>query len=480
MTLKEQTIKGVRWSVSANGIQQGLQIIITVVLARLLMPEDFGVLAMAVVFSGLIAVFNDFGIGAAIIQKQDITDDDLSSIFWFNAFVGLIATLLTIAIAPLIAAFYQKDILLPLLSLMALGFLFTGLSTVQQSLLMKEMNFKKVAIFEIISTLIGGIVAVFLAYRDYGVWSLAWQGLSATIITAFLFWITSQWRPKFKFNFNSIKSIMGFSLNLLGFNFVNYLSKNVGYLLIGKFLGTEPLGYYTLAYRLMLYPIQNISHVVSRVLFPAFSNIQKNNELFRDAYLKSTRYIAFVTFPMMFGIFTVADEFILTFFGPKWEPTIFLFKVLCFTGMLQSIIATVGKIYLAKGKTDWMFRWSILKTAVFISAFSIGLLWDLKGVVIAYTVSIVIIAYPNFVIPFRLIGLKVKTLMQNLKTEFSTSLIMFGVVSLSASIQRHLFIDSKIVLTSNVLLGVIIYIIATKKMNNRAFNEIQEILWKKG
>jgi O-antigen/teichoic acid export membrane protein len=478
MELKQQTISGVKWSGFARGSQQIIQFIIAVILARLLMPEDFGILAMAIVFTGLIAVFNDFGIGSAIIQKQDLTENDLSSIFWLNVSIGIVTSLLTVIISPLIAAFYEKEILSQLLSLMALGFFFTSLSTVQQSLLIREMNFKKISMFEITSTVFSGIVAISLAYFGYGVWSLVWQGLTATIVMVLLLWLTSQWRPKFTFHVQSIKSVLGFSLNLLGFSTINYFSRNVDYLLIGKFLGAEPLGYYTLAYRLMLYPLENISAVVSRVLFPAFSTIQNDNARFRDAYLKTTRYIAFVTFPMMFGLFAVTNEFILTIFGPKWEQTIFLLKILCFIGMLQSIGTTVGQIYLAKGKTDWMFKWGLFTTVVTVLFISVGLHWGLKGVAIAYAARILVLSYPGYAIPFKLIGLKVKNLFQNLRTEFVVSLIMFVFVLSSAFLQRRIGIDSEILLVSNVLFGITIYILATRRINSEVFKEIRAMVWK--
>ncbi len=303
MILKDQAIRGVKWSGFARGCQQVSQIIVTIILTRLLVPADFGLVAMALVFTGLIAVFNVFGTGSAIIQKQNLTDDDLSSIFWFNVGFGILTTALTILLYPVIAAFYGADVLASLISVMAFGFLFTSVANVQLSLAKKEMNFKKLSIVDVASTVSGGIVAVVMAYRGFGAWSLVWQGLVATMITTLFIWMTSRWKPSFKFNINSIKSIMGYSLNLLGAGVVSFFSRNVDHLLIGRFLGPEWLGYYTLAYRLMLYPLENLSHVVSQVLFPAFSFIQVDNERFREAYLKATKYIAFITFLMMFGLF---------------------------------------------------------------------------------------------------------------------------------------------------------------------------------
>ncbi len=479
MDLRERAISGVKWSGFASGSQQILQVIVTIILARLLAPEDFGILTMALVFTGLIMVFNDFGTGSAVIQNQNMTDDDLSSIFWFNVLIGIIATLLTIAISPLIAAFYEKDILAPLLSLMAFSFLFTSLSVVQRSLLMKQMDFKRVSIVEITSAALSGAVAITLAYKGFGVWSLVWQGLVATITTTFLLWVITRWRPRLKFYKGSVRSVMGFSLNLLGFSVVNYFSRNVDYLLIGKFLGADQLGYYALAYRLMLYPLQNISNVVTRVLFPAFSIIQHDNENFRDAYLKSTRYIAFITFPMMFGLFAVANEFVLTLFGTKWEPTIFLVKVLCFVGMWQSIGSTVRQIYMAKGRTDWMFRWGMLEALLVTIAIIIGLQWEIKGVVISYAIITTVLVYPLFLIPFKLIDLKIKTFIYNFKHEFLASVIMFIVLFTSIVMQHYFFVNSITILATNVVLGVAVYLMITRIINKETYREIQSMVWNK-
>lgn len=479
MTLKTQTIRGIKWTSLARGSQQILQIVITVVLARLLAPEDFGILAMAVVFTGLIAVFNDFGIGSAVIQNQELTKEELSSIFWFSVCIGLIATLFTVAISPLIAKFYQKDILVPVISLMSLGFFFTACSTIQQSILMKEMNFKKIAYIEICATFIGGVVAITLAYRGCGVWSLAWQSITSILITTTLLWLGSRWVPSLTFKFRDMGAILRFSLNLMGFRVFDYFSSNVDYLLIGRFLGAEALGYYTLAYRLMLTPLENMSRVVARVLFPAFSSIQQDDERFRNAYLRSTKFIAFVSFPVLLGLFAVADELVVTLFGPSWEPAVFLIKILCIAGVFQSIGSTVGQIYLAKGKTDWMFGWSLISTVVFVGAIFLGISWGLHGVAVAYTIAALMLVYPNFAIPFRLIGLKVITLALMIKTEFITTLLMLAVVLLSGVILRIMSLEPGVILASNVFLGAVTYLLATKYINTDIYNEIHGMLWKK-
>ncbi|MCK5644761.1 MAG: lipopolysaccharide biosynthesis protein, partial [Gammaproteobacteria bacterium] len=301
-----------------------------------------------------------------------------------------------------------------------------------------------------------------------------------TFIYVVLVWITEHWRPKLHFNWNDIKTIIGYSANLSGFSLLNYFSRNADYLLIGKFLGATSLGYYTLAYRLMLFPLSKISSVLSKVMFPALSQIQHDNSKFKKFYFKSTKYTAFVTFPLMLGLFAVADEFVLVVFGVKWVPVIFLIKVLSIVGLMQSIETTVGSIYLAKGRTDWLFRWGIFSSIITVSAIIIGLQWGINGVAVCYMIAALLIAYPNFAIPFRLIDLSFTDFVLNLKEETATSLIMFVVVMSVVRIQRNLQISNEVILVSTIVIGIMGYIVAVIAINNSTYKEIKKHIFSKG
>ena len=473
MTLEQKTIGGVKWSGISQFIRIGTQAITSVILARLLLPEDFGLLGMALVFTGLVAIFNDMGIGSAIVQKQDLNQKNLSSIFWFNLLIGALAMLIIILAAPLIARFYGQNSLTSIISIMSVSFLFTSLSMVQNSRLLKELKFKKLTLLELTSTISASLLGISMAFLGYGVWSLVWQNVSMTFIYTALVWITEHWKPILHFNWKDIKTIIDFSANLSGFSFLNYFSRNADYLLIGKFLGATALGYYTLAYTMMLFPLSNISSVLSKVMFPALSQIQHDNSKFKLFYLKSTKYIAFVSFPMMLGLFAIADEFVLIVFGAKWVPVIFLIKVLSIVGLMQSIETTVGSIYLAKGRTDWLFRWGIFSSIITVSAIIIGLQWGINGVAVCYMIAALLIAYPNFAIPFRLIDLSFTDFVLNLKEETATSLIMFVIVMAVVAIQRHYLIQNEIILISGIVIGVISYLVAVIAINNSTFKELK-------
>lgn len=474
MTLTQKTIGGVKWSGVSQFVRVSAQVVTSIILARLLLPEDFGLLGMAVVFIGLVAIFNDMGIGSAIVQKQDFNQKNLSSIFWFNLFIGFLAMFIIILAAPLIARFYGQNSLFLIISVMSLSFLFTSLSMVQNSLLIKNLKFKKLALLELTSTISASIIGIILAYLGCGVWSLVWQNVSMTLIYAALVWVTEHWIPEIYFNWKDIKDIIGFSSNLSGFNLLNYFSRNADYLLIGKFLGATALGYYTLAYMMILFPLSNVSSVLSKVMFPVLSQIQNDNSTFRFFYLKSTKYIAFVSFPLMFGLFAVADEFILIIFGTKWVPVIFLTKVLSIVGLIQSIGTTVGPIYLAKGKTDWMFRWGIFSSIIAVNAIFIGLKWGINGVAMCYVLASLLLAYPSFSIPFKLIDLKLTSFILNLKEETATSLIMFIVVMATATIQKYYLVSNMIMLISTLVIGVITYLVTVSFVNNLTYKEIKK------
>ncbi len=474
MELSQKIISGVKWNGLSQAMRLCAQTVTSIILARLLAPEDFGLLGMALVFTGLIAIFNDMGMGSAIVQKQNLNQNNITSIFWFNIMIGIIAMVITVAVSPLIAIFYGQISLIPIISVMSLSFLLISLSMVQNSLLIKNFKFKKLAFLELISIILSSSFGISLAYFGYGVWSLVWQNISMNLIFTLFVWVFEEWKPKLYFSWEDIKSLKSFSGNLLGSNLLNYFSRRSDYLLIGKFLGASSLGYYTLAYTLMLFPLQNVSSSLVKTLFPALSKIQDNDIEFKNIYLKSTKYIAFITFPLMFGLFAVADEFILTIFGEKWAPAIFLIKVLSFVGLVQSIETTVGVIYLSKGKTDWMFQWNIYASIVAVGAIFFGMQWGINGVAFSYAIAnIFLLTYLNFAIPFKLIGLKVTNFVLNLKREIATSLIMFSIVMIVIYIQRFYLLPGRIILSTCTIVGFISYLTATKIYNNFTYNEIK-------
>ena len=251
------------------------------------------------------------------------------------------------------------------------------------------------------------VVGVVSAVLGAGVWSLVTGALANAVVSSVLFIVLSPWRPTLRFSRRRLGPVMGFGLNLSGFNLVNYFSRNADNILIGKYLGAVPLAYYNWAYTLMLYPLQTISWTLGRVLFPAFSKMQDDPERFGRAYLRACVTIAFVTFPLMAGVTMLAPEFIDVLLGPKWQPVAPVLRILAPVGMVQSIVSPVGYIYMAMGKTETMFRWGLLFTGITVLGFVIGLHWGITGVAVSYVIAMLLLIIPVLWIPFRFIHLRI-------------------------------------------------------------------------
>ena len=473
MALLSSAISGVKWSSFSQIGRQTLQLITTIVLARTLAPSDFGLMSMAMVVIGFLNIFRDLGTSSAIIQRKDISNKLLSSIFWVNVGFGVLVTLVVYFLAPIIAEFYNDLRLTLLLKVLSATFLISSVGISHQALLERNLEFSKLAWAEIAATLLGASVGIGFAFAGAGVWSLVFQALSTAVIsTLLLSFFLDSWRPSFLFDIPETRAVARFSLNLSGFNITNYFVRNADYLLIGKFLGAQELGYYSLAYRIMLYPLQNVTAVISRVMFPVYSRIRDENDKFRKGYLKVAGSIALITFPMMLGMIGVSDCFVSVFFGEKWRVVSLLLMIFSPIGLLQSIEATTGTIYLAQSRTDWMFRWGMATGIFSVICFVIGLRWGIVGVASSYMVGTILLAYPGFLIPFKLINLKVVDLLRGVWRPFVCSVVM-----LIAVFCGHVLLEAHV--SPSQLLAILLFIgLGTYAINSSILNraDVQNML----
>ena len=470
MSLKQKTIKGLTWSGISQGVKVASQFIITAILARLLSPNDFGMLAMAIVFMNFAMIFSEMGISSALVQKQDTHDRHYYSAFWLNLVTGLCLMLIFIAISPLIAVFYKKPELQPILMVLAINFFISSFVIVQQTILTKEMEFKKLAIRDILAVIISGIIGIFLAYHGFGVWSLVYQSIVFTLINSLFLWTVSSWRPKFQFASADIRDILNFSANLTGFNIVNYFARNADQLLIGKFLGAQALGYYSLAYKIMLYPLQNISWVIGKVMFPAFSKIQHNIEKVKISYMRMVKAISLIIFPVMAGLFVIAPEFVVVIYGPDWKPIIILVKIFCVCGLIQSVGTTIGNILLSQGRADLQFRLGIINTIIVIISVLFGLRWGINGVAFCYAIYSFIWVHITFAITNRLIKLHNLLFYSKLANSYMISFIILITLSfLKVLIKPSDFISLSVLLFFGVItyLLMLFYLKQLSFQNNR-------------
>ena len=412
MSLRKRTVSGVLWSSAARVGQQGVTFTVTAILAHLLEPSDFGTVAMAAVVLGFARAFADFGLGAALIQNPSTNELQKSTIFWYNLALGAVLFLLAFLGAPLIAAFYGNATLVWLTRVLAFDFLIASVGVVPRSLLQKELAFSSLAKQDIGSSLVAGVVAIWLALAGYGVWSLVAQGLTSAAVASTVAFRLSNWRPRLVSSWTAVRELMGFGLHLSGFNFVNYWARNFDNLLIGRVFGAASLGIYARSYTLMLLPISQVNAVITTVMFPALATIRDEKDRIKRIYLSAVAAIAFVCFPIMGGLLLLADPFVAAVFGEKWLPMVPIVKILCGVGALQCVSNPVGWIYTSQGRTDRMLRWGLFASAVVVAGVALGVyLGSTQAVAWVYLIASALVFYPCNALAGHLIGMRVRELL---------------------------------------------------------------------
>ncbi len=376
------------------------------ILARLLLPSQYGLVAMIAVFTGFARLFIDSGFGAAIIQRRELSSAHLSTAFWGNLGVGVAISALAAAFAPLVARFYGQPRLEVLMPVAGLDFVIVSLKIVQVALIERKLQYRRLAFVDNVSLAAAGATAIGCAFAGLGVWSLIVFTFVFDGIDTLLLWRLSDWRPSRQFDRAALRELWTFGGNVLGSNAVNYWFRNLDNLLIGRFVGPAALGLYNRAYNLVLLQLTNISYVAGRPLFPALSKLQEEPARVKSAYLRALGIVAFVTLPIATGFFVAARPLVLTLFGAKWTGAIALVRILAFAAVAQSISTTAGVIYLARGRTDWLLRWQLFSGAAAALAFGIGVHWGAKGVAVGVSVLNLALLYPGFAIPGRLIGMR--------------------------------------------------------------------------
>lgn len=405
--LSQKAAAGVAWSTIATVGKQILSIASLATVARVLGPGAYGIMGMANLVIVFIANFRDLGTGTAIVQRPAVTQRLLSSLFWVNCFLGLLLALAVAGASPWTARFFRAPELVPILCVISVSLWLSSAGVVHNSLLLRNMRFRSLAVADLVAAGAAYAVALSCAYSGFGVWSLVYANVANSLMSTIIYWMAAGWRPRAEFDGGEIKAVTGFSLNLSGFGLVNYLSRNADNAIVGKVLGAVALGNYQVAYNLMLTPLQNISSVIAQVTLPGFALIQDDDARFRSAYLRSSSIVSLITFPIMAGLGVVADPFIRAVLGQKWIGAIAIFQILAPVGLLQSVQTLVGSIYIAKGRTDWMFRFGIYFCVVVVIAFLLGVHFGAVGVAAAYLIAYTtLLLYPGFAIPFSLIGLR--------------------------------------------------------------------------
>jgi PST family polysaccharide transporter len=386
MNLRQKAVKGVVWSVIQSWGSQAVSFIVFFLLARLLEPKTFGLVAMASVFLAFIQLFLDQGFSVALIQRHKIEPEHLDTAFWTNIGIGALLTLFGIASAGLVADFFKQPELTAIIRWLSLSFLLSGLSAVPQAIFSRNLAFKPLAIRSLVAVLAGGLVGVAMALTNFGVWALVGQQLVNSLVQVIVLWWASDWRPGFQISKKHFQELFFYGINVVGIGILNFFNRRGDDLLIGYFLGPVALGYYSIAYRLLLIMTQLLTGVTSQVAMPTFSRLQQDLEQLRSGYYMATQLTSFMAFPAFFGIAVLAPILVPFLFGPQWLASIPVIQILVFIGVLHSVEYLTSTVIMAVGKPLWRLGLNSLNGVTNIIGFAIAVRWGIAAVAASYVI----------------------------------------------------------------------------------------------
>jgi O-antigen/teichoic acid export membrane protein len=392
--LSSLVIRGVGWMTLSQGAIQVLAFVTSVVIARFLTPLEVGLAAEALVFASLALVIVDFGFAAVIVQRPALSEDDKSTAFWAGTFLGVILTLAGVAASWPIAALYGEPDVQPLFAVLSLAFLFTAPGIVQGALLTRDLEFRSLELRTIVATALSCFAGITLAVAGAGPWAIVGQDLVITSVSTLLLWRISDWRPRWRFSMRSLRGMAGYTGNVFGSRALAWGTINLDNFLIGRFVGAAPLGAYTLAFSVMITPVNRIATPVTQVFFPAFSRLRDRARV-AAMWLRAIRMVALVVVPLMLGLIVVAPDFVHALFGRKWNAAIPVIQILAPVGLIQALAALNGGILQALDRTKTLFRFTALISAATVIGFAAGLPWGIEGVAVGYLV-VTLILQPVF------------------------------------------------------------------------------------
>lgn len=473
--LKDKTKSGVLWSFIDNFASQFIAFFIGIILARLLSPSDYGLLAMLAIFTAIANTFINSGLGSALIRKKKLTEEDCSTAFYFNVVVAISCYFILFILAPYIADFYNKPILSSILRINGIGLIGGSLIVVQKSLINKQINFKITTKISVISNIFSGVVGIYMAYTNWGVWSLVGSSLSQVFIQFLLFWYYSKWRPRWTFSKVSFHYLFGYGSKLLASGLLDTIFENIYPIIIGKLFSPASLGYYTRAQNLAQLPSSNITGVIQRVTFPVLSEMQDDNERLAQSYRRLLKMSAFIIFPMMIGLAAVAEPLIKILLTDKWLPCVIYLQIICFAMMWYPIHAINLNLLQVKGRSDLFLRLEIIKKILVLMMIFIAVPFGVIGICASSVIISLIALVINTYYTGKLIKVGFLTQIYDLFPTILGSLLMGAVVYLGT-----FAIDNAIFkLSTGIVLGIFVYVLFSYISKSSEFFEILNLIKRK-
>ncbi len=434
MSLKQKTINGFFWSFIDTFFGQGIQLIITILLARILSPREFGLIGMLVILIAISQSIVNSGFSQALIRKQDCTQDDYSTVFYFNLLISSILVLALFFGAPLISNFFEEPELKPLVQVFSLVVLIDGIALIQRTKLTKNINFRLQTKISITASIISGIISITMALRGYGVWSLLAMHVSKRASISILLWLFNSWLPSLTFSRKSFRELFNFGNKILIVGLIDTLYKNIYYAVIGKYFNASELGYYTQADQYKKYASQGLTKIIQQVSFPVLSEMQNNNDRLTNNYQILIRSTMFITFCLMLGMGAIAKPLIIALIGEKWLPSVFYLQMLSLIGMFYPLHALNLNLLQVKGRSDLYLRLEIIKKILVIPVIIIGINYGIKIMLGLMLINTIIAYYLNSYYSGKFINYP---FLEQIKSILPSFLLAFSMASIELILSKY-------------------------------------------
>lgn len=469
---RSQALSGLMWRFLERFGAQGVTFVVSIVLARLLDPEVYGIVAIVTVFTAILNVFIDSGLGNALIQKKDADDLDFSSVFFFNMFMCVVLYLLLFAAAPFIAKFYKMPLLTPVIRVMSLTVIISGVKNVQQAYVSKHLLFKRFFFATLGGTIGAAVLGIWMAYKGYGVWALVAQGLFNATVDTLILWITVKWRPKMMFSIERFKGLFSFGWKLLISQLIDTVYNNLRQLLIGKLYNADNLAYYNRGYMLPNVFVVNVNSAIDSVLFPVMSNAQDSVESVRAMTRRSIQVSSYVMWPIMLGIAAVSKPLVAVLLTEKWLPCVPYVIIFCISYAFLPMESANLNAIKALGRSDIFLRLTIIKKVIgfiiLLATMWFGPLIMAASNLFFSVVNQIINAWPNR----KLLNYSYGQQIADILPSILLSVVMFGAVWWV----QYLHLGNFVTLLIQVIMGVAVYVIGSIVLKIDSFTYMLSIL----
>jgi O-antigen/teichoic acid export membrane protein len=381
--LTQQASHGAFWGLLSNGTVSAVSFIGTAIMARILSPRDFGLISMAVLVTGIVNLFGNLALGAGLVQKKEIDEEYLSTVFVSSVLIGILLFVIAAIFSPVVSLFFKEPVIKWVIIFLSFNFIISSISSVQTTLLYKNVRLKTIGIIEIVSRIVRVLIMLICAVIGLQFWSIVIGIIAERILKTVLLCIVIKWRPAFIFSKEKFMELFRFGRNIYGDDFLGYFSRNVDFIVTGRILGVSMLGIYQFSYNLPYLVQTYVQDGIAPVAFPVFSKVNDDKERLSRGFFNAVKFISMITFPLMVGLSFCANDFIAVVYGKKWLPAAPPLRLLCFSAALASIHCIVGSVFKAVGRPDIGFKWSLFRLPFTVGLVVLFSRWGIIGIAAA-------------------------------------------------------------------------------------------------